>query len=85
MNMAEKSKEKLKVFVKDEVTRFFEQVLDFAEVAISNKDTYMRFRSKVLRLGNNAIRSCSKELDMYYDVAWSPKIESEDIIEVRPI
>jgi hypothetical protein len=77
-----KSREKLKGFVQNEVTELFEKVLDFAEVAIATPETYKRFRSKVLRIGNNAIRTCQKELDMNYDVKWSPQIESEDVIEV---
>jgi hypothetical protein len=77
-----KSREKLKGFVHQEVTELFEKVLDFAEVAIATPETYKRFRSKVLRIGNNAIRNCHKELDMNYDVKWSPQVETEDVIEV---
>ena len=77
-----KSMEKLKGFVQSEITELFEKVLDFAEVAIATPETYKRFRSKVLRIGNNAIRNCQKELDMNYDVKWSPQVQSEDVIEV---
>ena len=81
--MADKSKEALNGFVKDEITHFFEKVLDFAEVAIGDKNVYKSFRAKVLRLGNNAIRTCQKEIDMNYTVKWDPQIKSEDIIEVK--
>jgi hypothetical protein len=77
-----KSREKLKGFVQSEITDLFEKVLDFAEVAIATPETYKRFRSKVLRIGNNAIRNCHKEVDMNYNVKWSPQVESEDVIEV---
>lgn len=77
-----KSREKLKGFVQSEITDLFEKVLDFAEVAIATPETYKRFRSKVLRIGNNAIRNCQKELDMNYDVKWNPQVQSEDVIEV---
>jgi len=79
-----KSKEKLKGCIQTEITELFEKVLDFAEVAIPSPETYKRFRSKVLRIGNNAIRNCQQELDKNYDVGWNPQIKSEDIIEVGP-
>jgi hypothetical protein len=77
-----KSKEKLKGNIQNEITELFEKVLDFAEVAIPSPETYKRFRSKVLRIGNNAIRNCQKEIDINYDVEWNPQVQSEDIIEV---
>jgi hypothetical protein len=81
--MADKNKEALQSFVKDEITHFFEKVLDFAEVAIGDKNVYKSFRAKVLRLGNNAIRATSKEIDMNYTVKWDPQVKSEDIIEIK--
>jgi hypothetical protein len=78
-----KSKEKLKANIQASITELFEKVLDFAEVAIPSPETYKRFRSKVLRIGNNAIRESHKEIDMNYDVKWSPQIKSEDVIEVN--
>ena len=53
----------MKEFIKDEVTHFFEKVLDFAEVAIGDRNVYKSFRAKVLRLGNNCIRACEKECE----------------------
>ena len=81
--MADRSKETLNGFVKDEITHFFEKVLDFAEVAIGDKNVYKSFRAKVLRLGNNAIRACNKEIDMNYTVKWDPQVKSEDVIEIK--
>lgn len=81
--MVDKSRDKLQEFVRTEITHFFEKVLDFAEVAIGDKNVYRSFRAKVLRLGNNAIRSCQKELESHYDIKWAPKVESEDVIEVQ--
>lgn len=40
-----KSKEKLKGNIQNEITELFEKVLDFAEVAIPSPETYKRFRS----------------------------------------
>jgi len=81
--MADKSTDALQGFVKDEITHFFEKVLDFAEVAIGDKNVYKSFRAKVLRLGNNAIRTCGKEIEMNYTVKWDPQVKSEDIIEIK--
>lgn len=81
--MADKSTDALQGFVKDEITHFFEKVLDFAEVAIGDKNVYKSFRAKVLRLGNNAIRACSKEIEMNYTVKWDPQVKSEDVIEIK--
>ena len=61
-------KEELQFFIKEEITHFFEKVLDFAEVAIGDRNVYKSYRAKVLRLGNNAIRACSKELELNYEV-----------------
>jgi len=74
-----KSKEKLNRLVEDEITKMFEQVLDYAQVACPTNETYKVLRSKILRIGNNCIRNIHKKLD-FYDVEY--KAISEDIIEV---
>jgi len=74
-----KSKEKLNRLVEDEITKMFEQVLDYAQVACPTNETYKVLRSKILRIGNNCIRNIKKKLD-FYDVEY--KAISEDIIEV---
>ncbi len=74
-----KSKEKLNRLVEDEITKMFEQVLDYAQVACPTNETYKVLRSKILRIGNNCIRDIKKKLD-FYDVEY--KAMSEDIIEV---
>lgn len=75
----ERSKEKLNKLVEEEVTNLFESVLDYAQVACPTPDTYKVLRSKILRVGNNCIRTIKKKLS-YYDVEY--KATSEDIIEV---
>lgn len=74
-----KSKEKLNRLVEDEITKMFEQVLDYAQVACPTNETYKVLRSKILRIGNNCIRNIKKKLD-FYEVEY--KAVSEDIIEV---
>ena len=66
-------KDKLKQKVSEEITELFEGVLDFAEVAIASPETYKRYRSKVLRIGNNCIRALHRYVDE----------EAEDVTEHR--
>jgi len=63
-----RSKEKLKGFLEREITGMFQKVLDFVEVSVEGKDRYRSLRSKVLRIGNNCIRTVSRELDQKYIV-----------------
>jgi hypothetical protein len=75
-----KSKDKLNRMMEEEVTKLFESVLDYAQVACPTPDTYKVLRSKILRVGNNCIRTLKKRLDQY-DVEY--KATSEDIIEIQ--
>jgi len=75
----ERSKEKLNKLVEEEVTNLFEAVLDYAQVACPTPDTYKVLRSKILRVGNNCIRTIKKKLN-HYDVEY--KAVTEDIIEI---
>lgn len=77
--MNNKSKEKLNRLVEEEITKLFESVLDYAQVACPTPDTYKVLRSKVLRVGNNCIRTIKKKL-VYYDVEY--KAIAEDVIEI---
>ena len=74
-----KSRERLKRAAEEEVTRMFENILDYAQVACAKPDTYKALRSKILRAGNNCIRSIKNEMDGY-DVTYVPT--TEDVIEV---
>ena len=73
-----KSREKLNKVIEDEVTKLFESVLDYAQVACPTADTYKVLRSKILRVGNNCIRTI-KNKTAQYDVEF--KATSEDVIE----
>ena len=75
-----KHTQKLKSMVKAEVTHMFEQALDFVQVACPEPH-FKPLRSKILRVGNNCIRSMHKELDEHYDVLY--KASAEDIIEIQ--
>lgn len=76
----DKSKEKLTRELEGEVTKLFEQALDYAQIACPNKDTYAALRSRILRVGNNCIRNVKRKLQ-HYDVEFVP--QAEEVIEVR--
>jgi hypothetical protein len=75
----ERSREKLKNIIKDEITVLFENALDFAHVACPPA-TYPQLRSKILRVGNNCIRSINTQL-LHFDIEY--RASAEDVIEVR--
>lgn len=76
----EKSREKLAKDIEMEITDLFEQVLDYSQVACPTKDTYTVLRSKILRVGNNCIRTVKKVLQQY-EVEYIP--QAEEIIEIK--
>lgn len=80
MDANEKSKEKLMRDLEGEVTKLFEQALDYAQVACPTQDTYKVLRSKILRVGNNCIRNVKKKVQ-HYDVEFVP--QTEEVIEVK--
>ena len=73
-----KSKEKLKKEAEEEITKMFESILDYAQVACPTPDTYKVLRSKVLRVGNNCIRTLKSKFD-HYEIEFIPS--GEEIIE----
>lgn len=74
-----KSREKFKKEIEVEVTKLFESVLDYAQVACAHQDTFKALRAKILRVGNNCIRNLKNRSDKY-DMEFKSNIE--DIIEV---
>lgn len=71
---------KMDNMVKDEITKMFEKVLDYAEVAVPNSDQFRKLRSKILRVGNNCIRNIQKDVEKNYDVKY--KAQAETIVEI---
>jgi nucleoid DNA-binding protein len=65
------SRNKLKTAVKNVITEMFTEILDFAEVAVDGQERFKKFRSKVLRSGNNAIRDLNTELTDNYNVEFT--------------
>jgi len=76
-----KSKKKLKDFVRDQVTSMFTGILDFTEVAVGEKERHRVLRGKILRLSNDTIRDIQKEIDDRYDISYLAP--SEDVIVVK--
>lgn len=74
-----RSKDKLKKEAEGEVTKMFEVILDYAQVACAQPETYKALRSKILRAGNNCIRSIKNRIDSY-DVEYVA--QAEDVIEI---
>ena len=85
--MADRSKVKdwsikrLQSYVKTSVTKMFEGMLDFSEVAVGEENRYKALRSKILRLANDAIRNINNEIEANYDVFYNGI--GEEVIKVR--
>ncbi len=77
--MVDKSKERLKETLAQEITVMFESILDYVQVACPTPDTFKVLRSKILRVGNNCIRTVKKRVDNY-DVKYTNVIE--EVIEI---
>lgn len=60
----ENSRNKIVETMRKEVTHMMEQALDFAQVACS-KDNYPQLRSKILRVGNDCMRTLEKSFNAY--------------------
>jgi hypothetical protein len=73
-------KDKLIGVVREEVTKLFQQVLDYTSVAVSDQNIYKALRGKVLRVGNDCIRNIISDLK-YYNINY--KDVNEDIIKIK--
>lgn len=75
------SNKRLQAYVKDEITKMFEKVLDYTEVGVADNPRYQILRGKILRVGNDAIRSINSELDRNYEVEFNGI--SQDIVRIK--
>jgi hypothetical protein len=66
--LREWSNKKLCLLVKNNITKLFDGILDFSEVAVDDKERYKVLRSKVLKLSNDTIRCLMSEIERSYDV-----------------
>jgi hypothetical protein len=78
--MDEAGRKHLEDVMRKEVTKLFESVLDYTSIAVSEKDRFSVLRGKILRVGNDCIRTIASELSNY-------EIElverTEDVIEFK--
>jgi hypothetical protein len=71
VKVKEWSKKKLQDSVKSSITKMFEDILDFSEVAVGDDSRYKLLRSKILRIGNNAIRGLNGDIEKNYEVMFT--------------
>lgn len=74
-----KSRGKLEGVISKEVTKMFESILDYTQVAVPAKEPFQALRSRILRAGNDCIRNIFSGLDNY-KIRYNSK--TEDIVEV---
>lgn len=59
------SRTKLTEFLKIQINEMMGSTLDYAEVGFNDRDKYKKFKSLVLRFGNDVLRNFQKELASY--------------------
>ena len=79
--MVDKHRKHLENVIRKEVTKLFESNLDYTQIAC-HPDTYKPLRSKILRTGNDCIRSINAQL-LNYEIKYIAK--GEEIIRVKEI
>lgn len=77
------SRKRLQECVTKSITKMFEGVLDFSEVAVGEEKRYKALRSKVLRLANDAIRNINAEIEDNYDITFNG-INEDIVVKVNP-
>ena len=67
-------RKKLQNEVHGRLTEMFDEMLNFAEVAVPNKYTYDKLRNRILTSANNAIRDLQDECEKY-DISYEQRID----------
>lgn len=75
------SNKRAQEMVKSTITEMFESILDFTEVSLADDDRYKVVRSKILRVGNDAIRRINSELGRNYEVVFTGI--RQDLIRIK--
>ena len=75
-----KSTKKLEQLVHKEVTSMFESVLDYTQVAVPDPQRFKVLRGKILRAGNDCIRSINSRLSDY-KIEYTGEV-GEEVVEV---
>lgn len=76
---------KLINFISAEIKDLFEKYLDYMELVTDDDFRLKQVRSKVLRNGNNSIRRITALIQDNFVVSYDPKVESEEVIKIKPI
>lgn len=79
-NLKDRCRLKFEKEVRKEVTSMFESILDYTQIACADPNTFKALRSKILRAGNDCIRSVIVDLNDY-EIKYIAK--NEDIIEIK--
>lgn len=72
-------KVKFKNEIQEHITKMFDEILSYAEVAVSNKRQWDVLRSRILRSGNSTIRNLQRTTDEYVIAKISDNLELLDI------
>ncbi len=75
------SNKRLQSYVKDEITKSLERILDYTEVGVADNQRYQILRGKILRVSNDAIRSINSELDRNYEIEF--KGIGQDVVRIK--
>ena len=75
-----RSRKKLEQLVHKEVTSMFESVLDYTQVAVPDPQRFKVLRGKILRAGNDCIRSINSRLSDY-NIEYADEV-GEEVVEV---
>jgi len=78
--MEDKDRKKLVNKVSAEITSMFESILDYSQIACPDPNTYKALRGKILRAGNDCIRTITTDLDEYNVKYVATK---DDLIEIK--
>lgn len=78
--MSNTERDLLEEFVRNEVTKMFQTVLDYTDIAVIEEDRFKALRGKILGAGNTCIRNLLKELKSY-NISY--KEQGEDVIVVK--
>ncbi len=72
--------ERVKRAIQERITIMFDEILNYAEVAVPNKYTYDKLRNRVLTAGNNAIRDLQLECNLY-EITYLQRID--EVVKVE--
>ena len=82
---SELSRTRLINAISSEIKDLFEKYLDYLELITDDTTKLKQVRGKVLRNGNNTIRRITALIKDDFVVSYDPKVETEEIIKVKPV